>query len=503
MIRLLLLWGYVAAVAGYAWKDWYKSLCGLVLLMGVIEHPDMPKSMFGVQGLNPWNILMLDIFLAWAFTRRREGLRWDMPVYVNVMLILYLGVILVGFARMMMGAFTFMLDVTTAGLVSEYLVNTLKWVIPGLLMYDGCRDKKRFLLGLSSLLGMYFILAIQVIKWMPASSVVSGEELAARSLKVLLNEIGFHRVNLSMMLAGASWAIFAALPLASTRRGKLLIWGASLLTLYGQALTAGRTGYATWALVGLLLCVLRWRKYLLLAPVVLLAIVTLVPGAVERMMQGFETENEVMGETKVDDYEVTAGRTLIWPYVIDKIGESPVFGYGRQAMRRTGLSTFLWIEFNEGFPHPHNAYLEMLLDNGWVGMVLVLPFYFVILFNAGRLFLDSRSPVFLAIGGATLALVTALLVASVGSQTFYPREGAVGLWCAIGLTFRVALERKRALQRGTLTAPGRLRGRVVPASTVVSVSAPAPAWRGALSVGPSSILPSEGAADDGLWSRAS
>jgi hypothetical protein len=37
----------------------------------------------------------------------------------------------------------------------------------------------------------------------------------------------------------------------------------------------------------------------------------------------------------------------------------------------------------------------------------------------------------------------ALLFAAMGSQTFYPREGAVGMWCAIGLMLRVYVQRAR------------------------------------------------------------
>ena len=50
--------------------------------------------------------------------------------------------------------------------------------------------------------------------------------------------------------------------------------------------------------------------------------------------------------------------------MIEKIKEAPLFGYGRLAMRRTGLSAFLMEQLGESFPHPHNAYLEQLLDNG-------------------------------------------------------------------------------------------------------------------------------------------
>jgi hypothetical protein len=53
---------------------------------------------------------------------------------------------------------------------------------------------------------------------------------------------------------------------------------------------------------------------------------------------------------------------------------------------------------------------------------------------------------FVIAGGICLALVSALLIGSFGSQTFYPREGAVGMWCAIGLMMRMYVERAKILQ---------------------------------------------------------
>ena len=49
-----------------------------------------------------------------------------------------------------------------------------------------------------------------------------------------------------------------------------------------------------------------------------------------------------------------------------------------------------------------------------------------------------------AAGGVCLALVLALLIAAIGSQTFYPREGSVGMWAAIGLMLRMSVQRERA-----------------------------------------------------------
>ena len=500
MIRLSALAIYVTAAALYAWKDWYKSLCALILLMAVVEHPDMPKSILGIQGLNPWNLLLLVVVAAWAKARREEGLTWDMPRHIAVMLTLYLGVILVGFARLLMDRSY--IDESVLSLISEYLVNTVKWVVPGILLYDGCRTRERLRLAYASVLGVYLLLGIQVIRWMPLSAAVSGDSLSARSLKILMNEVGYHRVNMSAMLAGASWAIFASLPLMKTTRQRVFVAAAGMSVLLAQALTGGRAGYVTCAMVGFILCVVRWRKLLLLAPVGVLGIVLIAPGVVERMFEGFSPETHSVPtrierlrggapRSGADSYTITAGRIIIWPYVIDKIVDRPLVGHGRLAMVRTGLAHFLATQLDEGFAHPHNAYLEMLFDNGLIGFVLVLPFYGVVLWYSFRLFLDSRSPTFVAIGGSALALILALLIASMGSQTFYPREGWVGMWCLIFLMLRVRRQRGLALAdlaagpRPVTPAPGpvsRLPRR--PAAIPSRVPVPRPATTAARAMAP-------------------
>jgi hypothetical protein len=98
--------------------------------------------------------------------------------------------------------------------------------------------------------------------------------------------------------------------------------------------------------------------------------------------------------------------------------------------------------------------------------------------------------VFVAAGGMTLALVGALLTAGFGSQTFYPREGSVGMWCAIGLLLRVERERSRALAEGAPVLAPRAR--------------PAPGSRAATSaVRRPEARPAAASLDDRLWARAS
>lgn len=434
-MRVYALYLLVVFLSLYAYRDWFKSLCGLILLMAVIEHPDMPKTIGGIQGLNMWNVLMANVLLGWLIARRREGLEWDMPRSINALLILYLLVVLIGFARMMADR-SHLEEFTTADLVSENLINTLKWVIPGLLVFDGCRSRGRLKLALGCTLVMYALLAVQVIRWMPPDSALSGSDLEARSRKIIENEVGYHRVNMSAILAGGSWAVLATLPLFARWRSRAPIIVAFLGMSYAQALTGGRMGYATWGCVGLVMCLVRWRKALPLFPIVAILIVGLLPGVSERMLQGFDTLN-ASGQSATDDYELTAGRTLIWPHVIDKIAESPAIGHGRLAMKRTGLADFLMARFGESFPHPHNAYLQLLLDNGAVGALPILFFYLLILRCALQQFRAGPDVWCVAAGGATLALVLSLMIASAGSQTFYPREAAVGMWVAFAISQRL------------------------------------------------------------------
>ena len=442
-MRVYALYILVAFLVVYAWKDWFKCLCALILMMAFMEHEDMPKSMFGIQGLNMWNVLFIGIFVAWLASRRREGLKWDMPRHINLLLLLYLGVIVIGFLRMLFDR-SHIEHYTTTALISEQLINTIKWVLPGLLLFDGCRTRKRLQWAVVSILGMYFLLAAQVVKRMPwSTALASGGRAADRVRSSVCSDIGYSRCDMSTFLAGASWAMLAAVPLVRRRKHKLLILGAAGITAFGQALTGGRAGYAAWAATGLVLCAIKWRKGLILAPAVPLLAVLLLPGMVDRIMQGFG-ETDVSGQAMVDDYEVTSGRTLIWPHVIDKIGQSPAIGYGRLGMPRSGLTAFLGREYGEGdaFPHPHNMYLELLLDNGVLGAVPVLLFFGLTVVYSARLFRNA-DPWCSAAGGLALAMVLAQLFAGMGSQHFYPRESALGMWAGMFLMHRVRVERSR------------------------------------------------------------
>jgi O-antigen ligase len=431
---------------------------------------------------------------AWIAQRRRENLQFDLPRPVTILLLLYLVVVLVSFVRIIGDTYT-LSAYYQAGMTyffNEYVINTIKWVIPGLLLFDGCRSEERFRLAVLSVLSVFVLLSLQVAKWMPPTYAMDGDALERRSLKVLISGIGYHRVNLSAMLSGASWAILCTTVLFP--RGKR--WIALVLALfvvYAQMMTGGRAGYAAWVGVGVVMCVLKWRRYLVLIPTAALLGMLVLPGVAGRALEGFTPEThdtnsrleeqrtrEFRGgqESSVDSYTVTAGRSLAWPLVIGKIKEQPLVGYGRQAMLRTGVATYLYETLGEIFPHPHNAYLEILFDSGIIGFAIVMAFHLLMLFYAVRNFLDHESPTCSAIGGIATALILGLLVSAMGSQTFYPREGWTGMWVAMLLNLRARIERQRRKAERTGASTEATEVAAVPVASA-SIASPARGWKAA------------------------
>ena len=244
-IRITLLLLLVAFFSVYAWKNWFVSLCGAVLLLAVVQHPDFPMNIGGIQGANPWNVLILSIVLAWAARRGEDGYEWDMPPIAGWMLFACLAVVVVGVVRLLLNDYPS--GYTNCYIISEYFVNTVKWVIPSLLLFDACRTRQRATIALGVILGLYFLLAIQVVRWMPLGGIGdSGNDLSAPASKMIQNEIGYNRVTLSMMLAGASWAALATIPILKQNLHRFILLGAAGTIAFGQALTGGRTGYVTW-----------------------------------------------------------------------------------------------------------------------------------------------------------------------------------------------------------------------------------------------------------------
>jgi len=443
-LRVLFCLLFVLGFSFYAYRNWFVSLCAAVFLMAFVKHPDMPRGVLGIPGMNLWNLLIVNVIIGWWAQRRQEGRSWDASPSLKVAVFLYFSVVLIAFVRLFVdpsGYYQFY-GLGRSDIFVEFFLNSLRFMVPAFLFFDGCRTPAKTKMALSVIVLFYFLLSIQVIRYMGFHPDFSGSELSGRAARIIEKTVGYNRVDMSMMLAGASWAAVAFARLVKKKWLRWGIYGSAFIILFGQALTGGRTGYVTWAAVGLILCLLKWRRLLPIVPVAAVLIVMFIPSVAERMFSGFGGhEGRIV--IREDTSEITSGRNLIWPLVISKIEQAPLFGYGRQGMMTTGLAAYARDVLADEFEHPHEAYFEMLLDNGIVGFCCVVPIFFIALKRSAGLFLDRNDPIYEAVGGVALALLLALFIAGLGAQTFYPREGVVGMWAALGVAMRLSEERER------------------------------------------------------------
>ncbi len=82
------------------------------------------------------------------------------------------------------------------------------------------------------------------------SLTLGGDALQHKALKIISDSVGFHRVNVSMMMSGAFWLVFCLKELVSTKHYWYFILPSCFIIFLAMALTGGRTGYGTWAVLG-------------------------------------------------------------------------------------------------------------------------------------------------------------------------------------------------------------------------------------------------------------
>ena len=146
---------------------------------------------------------------------------------------------------------------------------------------------------------------------------------------------------------------------------------------------------------------------------------------------------------------------------MDQFAKGPAFGFGGMACSRTELHEE-WLKRGDAPKHPHNAYLELLLDMGVIGFVPVMLLYGGIFLMSWQLFRDRRDNLAAAVGGMGLACISVLMVTALGCQSFYPTQSTLLCWCIWGIAVRVAVDRGRVLQveaagYGTASPPGGRR----------------------------------------------
>ena len=253
-----------------------------------------------------------------------------------------------------------------ANYLKALIVKPLFFVLFAFLLANAVRDSKNpsrlFIpFAVSSLLP-----AIAII----FDVVLTGEVVSERG--TFLAGLGMHSNEYGMQLAlAAGPLLFLAAGTAS--KWVRLMTGAAFAVVSLALLMTGSRGAASAYAVLLAVWLLHRRRFsdLLwaLALAIMLAVVT-PESIIDRLTLGLDDVGATT--TRNEDDPLTKGRVSSWALLAPEILDSPVWGQG------TG-STAWNAATNAGryaAAHPHNLYLEILLDLGVAGFVALMYLYY-------------------------------------------------------------------------------------------------------------------------------
>ena len=190
------------------------------------------------------------------------------------------------------------------------------------------------------------------------------------------------------------------------------------------------------------LYVSKRARWLPILAMIMMASYFIIPDAViERATKGFQSG---------DRNEFTAGRVdHIWmPLLKESTSDikTILFGNGRYAMVSTDAHKRRAII---QAMHPHNMYLEVFLDAGLIGLLIILSLFGYLLLKAYAHLKPAENTPYKEYLTAAITAVVCFLISGLTDRTFFPDEINGYLWVIVGLTLVLC----RQIRIANSTAP--------------------------------------------------
>jgi O-antigen ligase len=417
----------------------YDFRIGAVVLLVLVPFGAtnlMPHSVMGVPGLNPLNILVAATLGSFLIRGERLGaLAPRALLWLYAAPILFAGWIGMDHWDDILPYFYETLAVNFTGPGSyfrETAVRPLMIVLAALMVGAAVaksQKPERFLVALAI---SVWILALVEIGFI-LSSGIHFALLASPGARSFFNEMGLHANDLGRLFAVAYGLMLFTWWETKSPGLKTFLFVTMGVAAFAMVLSFSRAAYLGFFLVNAMF--LAWKfnaKTVALALLAVAVVALLAPQYVySRIMYGFASG---------DANAVSANRLEgIWMPLLPELFNSPPWG--------NGLGSIMW-----SFPmltggmdtvgHPHNAYIEAILDMGVIGLALILAYFwhvwkgFRALGSNAYLTPEMRG---LFQGGAA-ALLCFLITGWAGSS-LRPVEEFAYLWLVIGIMYGVLARR--------------------------------------------------------------
>jgi O-antigen ligase len=424
--------------------DFRIGVALLVVLMPVSGSVVFPHEMFGVTGLNPLNLLLLATLGSYLLRGLFDGsLSRFVPqqlLWLYVVPIIVAGalgsrhvddIVPVYYMRKML-EFN-----NAAGYLRDMVLKPLLLVVFALLVGAAVARSARPERFLAPTLVSIWAMGLMVLVFVYLFGTGLGE-MGSSTSREFLSALGMHANEL-----GRLYAIAYALLLFTWAESKQFGLRLVLLVSMGLVVAALVLTFSRGAFVGLIvvnLLFLVWHRNaraLIFLGLVAALVPFVLPDAVyDRVTTGFAGGLNAVSAGRIDG---------LWLPLLPEVGRNPIFGSGlgsilwSDAVRTAGGATVLETT------HPHNAYLQALLDMGIVGLILVCTFFAYVWRDFRVMSRDTTlSPTLRGFCEGAAAGLLSFLIASVTDGSLTPRPEQSFLWLAIGMMY--GLRAKRAVR---------------------------------------------------------
>lgn len=409
----------------------------LVVLLPVSTTALFPHALMGITGLNPVNVLIAGTLAAYFVRGRSEhpgplvprplALLYILPIVLAGLLgTLYVDDIHPAFHEMLIIDYT-----RWPGYLRDSLVKPMLIVVAAVLVAAAVAKAPRpepfiVALGIGACL-----LALVMFGFVVASGTRLGA-LGSAAAREFFLQIGTHANELGRAFVTAYALLLFAWWEAKHAPGKLAMFAALGILSFGILLTFSRNAFLGFMVVNALFVVWKFNmKKLGLALFGLAVAVALAPPSIERRVTyGFDSGADAVSAGRIES---------IWLPLLPETLKSPLWG--------NGLNSILWSEPIEAggmafVGHPHNAYLEAVLDMGLIGLALLLAYYWHV-WNGFRALGSNPylSPVTRGFFQGACAALVAFMVAGMTGGSLRPSPENMVLWVAIGMMYGLAARR--------------------------------------------------------------
>jgi hypothetical protein len=422
--------------------DYRAGAMLLVLLLPISFTAVFPGSLMGITGLNPMNLLLMGTLAAYLLRGRLEHPGRFVPHQV-----LWLFVVPIALAGLL-GTMHFddilpaffdgeLLPYTSwRGYFGVSVVKSLLLVLAALLIAAAVAKAKKPESFVVALAAGAVAVALLVICFVAVSDLRWSVLASSRSRDFFSVEIGAHANDFGRIFVTAYALMLFTWWESREPRARLALFIAIGILGLGILLTFSRNAFLGFFVVNGLF--LLWKFNMRKVGWALLGVgvsLLFAPGALyRRLSRGFESGS-------IDD--VSAGRVEgIWLPLLPETLKSPLWGQG--------LDSILWAEpmaigAMHVTSHPHNAYLQAVLDMGLIGLALLLAYYWHVWkgFRAlgSNAYLSPEMRGFFQ--GACAALI-AFAAAGMSGGSLRPQPDNVLLWITIGIMYGLLAKKKRA-----------------------------------------------------------